>query len=153
MEEEGGTEGTEFLGEFRHTLDPKGRLILPSAYRDALSGGLVMTVGLDNCLAVYTEAGWQRVRAGLRDLRPTDRRERMFARMITSSAHPQTPDKQGRVTIPPRLREYAHLNKDVFVVGAEARIEIWDSAAWDTYRDVAMSEFANTEQAFNLGMF
>ena len=153
MEEEGGAGGNEFLGEYRHTLDPKGRLILPSAYRDALTEGLVMTVGLDNCLAVYPDSDWPRIREGLRKLRATDRRERAFARMITSSAHLETPDKQGRVTIPPRLREYARLGKDVTVVGADVRIEIWDSGAWDTYRDRAMSEFANTEQAFDLGIF
>src|SRR5687768_13939968 len=98
MDDGGGYEATEFLGEYRHTLDPKGRLILPSAYREALSEGLVMTVGLDNCLAVYPDSDWPRIREGLRKLRSTDRRERMFARMITSSAHLQEPDKQGRVT-------------------------------------------------------
>lgn len=151
MEDEGEPDGTEFLGEYRHSLDPKGRLILPSVFRDELSEGLVMAYGLDNSLAVYTPAGWVRVRAALRKLRPTDRRERMFARMVTSSAYPETPDKQGRVTIPPRLREYANLVKDVTVVGAGTRIELWDTAAWETYRNYAMGEFADTDQA-DLGL-
>jgi MraZ protein len=142
-----------FLGEFQHTLDPKGRVILPSAFREALKEGLVMTVGLDNCLTVYSVSEWQRVVEGLRSLRSTDRKERSFARMITSSAHPETPDKQGRVTIPARLRDYAHLTKDVTVVGADARVELWNSAAWDEYRDQAMTDFANTDESFNLGMF
>lgn len=145
--------GTMFLGEFQHTLDPKGRVILPSAFREALKEGLVMTVGLDNCLTVYSVSEWQRVVEGLRSLRSTDRKERSFARMITSSAHPETPDKQGRVTIPARLRDYAHLTKDVTVVGADARVELWNSAAWDEYRDQAMTDFANTDESFNLGMF
>lgn len=148
-----GVESAMFLGEFQHTLDPKGRVILPSAFREPLREGLVMTVGLDNCLTVHAVADWQRVVAGLRNLRPTDRRERSFARMITSSAHPDTPDRQGRITIPGRLREYANLTKDVTVVGADARIELWDSAAWDQYRDQAMDAFANTDEAFNLGIF
>ena len=150
---EENVEGAMFLGEFQHTLDPKGRVILPSAFREQLREGLVMTVGLDNCLTVHAVDDWQRVVAGLRNLRPTDRRERSFARMITSSAHPETPDRQGRITIPARLREYANLTRDVTVVGADARIELWDSAAWDQYRSQAMDDFANTDEAFNLGIF
>ena len=142
-----------FLGEFQHTLDPKGRVILPSAFRELLTEGLVMTVGLDNCLTVHPVADWQRVVGGLRDLRSTDRRERAFARMMTSSAHPETPDRQGRITIPARLREYAGLSKDVTVVGADSRVELWDTAAWTRYRDQAMTDFANTDEAFNLGIF
>ncbi len=141
-----------FLGEFQHTLDPKGRVILPSAFRDPLKEGLVMTVGLDNCLTVHAVADWQRVVEGLRNLRPTDRRERSFARMITSSAHPEVPDRQGRITIPARLREYANLTKDVTVVGADSRVELWNSSAWESYRDQAMRDFANTDEAFNLGI-
>ena len=146
-------ESAIFLGEFQHTLDPKGRVILPSAFRESLKEGLVMTVGLDNCLTVHPVADWQRVVAGLRGLRSTDRRERAFARMITSSAHPETPDRQGRITIPARLREYANLSKDVAVVGSDARVELWDTQAWETYRDQAMHDFANTDEAFNLGIF
>jgi MraZ protein len=142
-----------FLGEFQHTLDPKGRVILPSSFRELLQEGLVMTVGLDNCLTVHPVADWQRVVAGLRDLRSTDRRERAFARMITSSAHPETPDRQGRITIPARLRDYARLTKDVTVVGADSRVELWDAEAWAGYRDQAMQDFANTDEAFNLGIF
>ena len=142
-----------FLGEFQHTLDPKGRVILPSAFRELLSEGLVMTVGLDNCLTVHSLPDWQRVVEGLRNLRSTDRRERSFARMITSSAHPEAPDRQGRITIPGRLRAYAGLTKDVTVVGADSRVELWDSVAWDAYRNQAMNDFANTDEAFNLGIF
>ena len=142
-----------FLGEYQHTLDPKGRVILPSAFRDLLKEGLVMTVGLDNCVNVHPVADWQPFVQGLRNLRTTDARERSFARMILSSAHPETPDRQGRVTIPQRLRDYAGLSKDVTVVGNDSRVEIWDTVAWQAYRDAAMQDFANTDQAFNLGMF
>ena len=142
-----------FLGEFQHTLDPKGRVILPSAFREQLQEGLVMTVGLDNCLNVHPAADWERVVTGLRDLRATDRRERAFARMMTSSAHPETPDRQGRITIPARLRDYARLAKDVTVVGADSRVELWNAEAWAGYREQAMHDFANTDQAFNLGIF
>ena len=140
-----------FLGEYQHTLDPKGRVILPSAFREELEGGLVMTVGLDHCLAVHPLADWQRVVDSLRELRTTDRRERMFARMLTASAHPEVLDRQGRVTIPARLREYADLTKDVAVVGADSRLELWDAAAWEAYRSEAISDFAGTERPFDVG--
>jgi len=143
--------GAMFLGEYQHTLDPKGRVILPSAFRESLKEGLVMTVGLDHCVAVHPVVDWQPYVQNLRDLRSTDRRERAFVRMLLSAAHPETPDRQGRVTIPPRLRDYAKLGREVTVVGQDSRVEIWDAAAWQTYRDAAMEDFANTEQSFNLG--
>jgi MraZ protein len=142
-----------FLGEYQHTLDPKGRVILPAAFRDELAEGLVITVGLDHCLTVHPHRDWQRVLEGLRSLRATERRERMFARVMTSSAHAEQLDKQGRVTIPARLREYAGLAKDVTVVGADSRLELWDAGRWEAYRAEAMADFADTEQSFGHGIF
>jgi len=141
-----------FLGEYQHTLDPKGRVILPSAFRDELQEGVVMTVAPDHCLSVHPVSDWQRVVESLQQLRPTDSRERMFARMIRSQAHPETLDRQGRITIPARLREYAGLAKDVTVVGADERLELWDSAAWEAYREQGMAALAATDQAFDLGV-
>ena len=142
-----------FLGEYQHTLDSKGRVILPSAFREELEGGLVMTVGLDHCLTIHSRGGWEEVLEGLRALRTTDRRERMFARMLTASAQAEELDKQGRITIPARLREYANLAGNVAVIGADSRIELWNAEAWEAYREQGMDEFAATEQAFNLGIF
>lgn len=147
------TDNGMFLGEYQHSLDPKGRVIFPAAYREQLGEGLVMTVGVDNCIAVHPTAEWQRVIAGLRSLRTTDRRERMFTRMMTSMAHPDELDRQGRVTIPARLREYAGLDRDVTVVGADTKIELWDTARWEQYRDQAMHDFADTDHPFDLGGF
>ena len=140
-----------FLGEYQHTLDPKGRVILPAAFRDELGEGLVITIGMDHCLTVHPTADWRRVVEGLRALRTTDRRERMFARMLLSSAHSEALDRQGRITIPGRLRDYAALGKEVTVVGSDARIELWDTARWVAYRDQAMADFADTERPFELG--
>lgn len=140
-----------FLGEHRHTLDAKGRVILPSVFREQLQQGLVMTAWLDRCLTVHPLEGWERVIANLRNLRSTDRRERQFVRMMTSSAHQDALDRQGRVTIPARLREYAALGRDVTVVGADDRLELWDSTRWEEYRDQGMADFADTEQSFDLG--
>lgn len=155
MEVDGAAEpaddGAMFLGEHRHTLDTKGRVILPSVFREQLQEGLVMSAWLDRCLTVHTLESWQRVRRHLRSLRSTDKRERQFVRMMTSSAHQDALDRQGRVTIPARLREYAGLGREVTVVGADTRLELWDSARWDEYRDQGMAEFADTEQPFDLG--
>lgn len=142
-----------FLGEYQHALDPKGRVIFPAAYREQLQEGLVMTVGVDNCITVHPVTDWQRVVDGLRRLRTTDRRERMFTRMMTSMAHPDELDRQGRITIPSRLRAYAGLERDISVVGADTKIELWDSARWDQYRDQAMADFAGTDLPFDLGGF
>lgn len=142
-----------FLGEYQHTLDPKGRVILPAVFREHLQDGLVMTVGQDHCLTVHPTATWQTVLEGLRELRTTDRRERAFARVMTASAHPEELDRQGRITIPARLREYAGLDKDVAVVGADSRIEVWDAKRWDAYREEAMAHFADTDQPFGHGIF
>ena len=146
-------DGPTFLGEHRHTLDDKGRLILPSAFREPFAQGLVITVGMDYCLALHPSAHWPRVLEGVRSLRTTDRRERMFARTLTAYAHPQEPDRQGRIAVPPRLREYAGLRREVAVVGADARVELWDAERWDAYREEAIRDFASTEQPFDLGMF
>ncbi len=145
--------GVMFLGEFQHTLDSKGRVILPASFREDLNEGLVMTVGMDKCLTVHPVADWRRVIGGLRNLRATSAQERKFARMITSHAHPDVADRQGRITVPARLRAYARLAKDVTVVGADSRLELWDTATWDRYREQGMEEFANTEHPFNLGIF
>jgi MraZ protein len=126
-------------------------LILPSSYREQLRDGLVMTVGLDHCLTIHPLADWQRVLEGLRSLRTTDRRERMFSRMMTSSAHADALDRQGRVTVPVRLREYASLERDVTVVGVDSRVELWSTPAWERYRDAGMADFADTERPFDLG--
>ncbi len=141
-----------FLGEYQHTLDSKGRLILPSAFRQPLEEGLVLTVGQDHCLTLHPRADWQRVLEELRQLRPTDARQRMYARVVTSSAHADALDNQGRITIPPRLREYAGLTRDVAVIGADSRIELWDRDRWEDYRAQAMESFAATDQPLGEGM-
>ena len=140
-----------FLGEFQHSLDPKGRVILPSAFRDELTEGLVMTVGLDHCIEVRSAEGWKERINELRALRTTDAKERRFARMMTALAHPQQLDKQGRVSVPSRLREYAGMSKEIAVVGSDDHIELWDTNRWSDYRDQALADFANTDEAFGMG--
>ena len=140
-----------FLGEYQHTLDPKGRVILPSAFRDELEDGLVVTVGPDRCLVVHPTADWARRIDELRQLRTTSAEERAYVRVVTASAHPGELDRTGRITLPGRLREYAGLTKDVTVVGADQRLELWDTSRWESYRDRAMDTFADLSQPFALG--
>jgi MraZ protein len=116
-----------FLGEHQHSLDAKGRVILPARFRDQLEGGAVMAKALDGCLAVYPNAEFAQVAARLNDARNRGARERQAARTFFAGAVEITPDKQGRVAIPPTLREYAALDRDVIVAGNFDHIELWDA--------------------------
>jgi MraZ protein len=122
-----------FLGTHRPRLDEKGRLFLPAKYRDELAGGLVITKGQERCLYVFPPAEFQRLTEALRSTPVTAKTVRDYSRVFFASASDETPDKQGRVTIPPGLRDYAALVKDCVVIGANTRLEIWDAAAWEAY--------------------
>lgn len=143
----------EFLGFHHHSMDTKGRLVLPAPHRKLLEEGLVMTIGFENCLTVHTLDDWKVVRASLRSLQTNDRQQRQFARMIASHAERTTLDKQGRVTIPQRLRQYAQLSKDCTVVGAEKHAEIWDAERWEDYSRRSLEDIADTDTTFNIGIF
>lgn len=130
-----------FLGTHSPRLDDKGRVILPSKFREPLAGGLVLTKGQDRCVVVWTTEGFAEYAARLRAASMTSERARGFTRVFFSSAFDDTPDKQGRVTIPTPLREYAGLDRELIVVGADTRVEIWDGQAWADY-------LATQEQAF-----
>ena len=122
-----------FLGEHTHSLDAKGRVILPARFRDQLEGGAVMAKGLDGCLTVYPTAEFvERVARNLQEARARGAKERQAARAVFSSAIEITPDKQGRVAIPQHLREYAALDRDVIVAGSYDHIEIWDAQRFRT---------------------
>ena len=116
-----------FLGEYQHSLDAKGRVILPARFRAQLEGGAVMARALDGCLAVYPIAEFDRVARKLQEARERGPRERQAARSFFSGAENFTPDAQGRAAIPPHLREYAGLDREVIVSGGFDRIEIWDA--------------------------
>ena len=118
-----------FLGEYQHTLDAKGRVILPARFRDQLAGGAVIAK-LDGCLAVYPLEEWNDVANEVREIAKRGHAERQAARAFFAGAAEIEPDKQGRVAIPTNLREYARLERDVVVTGAFSRIEIWDSSVW-----------------------
>ncbi|HEX4776848.1 MAG TPA: division/cell wall cluster transcriptional repressor MraZ [Acidimicrobiia bacterium] len=134
-----------FLGEFQHSLDAKGRVILPAEFRDDLAEGAVITRGLDGCLSVYPREEFEAMAESVRDKSRRGDRERRAARTFFASAKPVQPDKQGRVAIPQNLREFAALERDVMVVGVDVRVELWDAQRWRDQdvagqRDLAAAE-------------
>ena len=124
-----------FIGEYQHTLDIKGRVIIPSRFREDLGDGFVMTKGLDNCLFLYPRNEWSILEEKLKTLPLTNRDARAFIRFFFSGATECIIDKQGRVLIPSNLREHSKLDKDVVVIGVSTRMEIWSKEEWDSYND------------------
>ena len=119
-----------FRGEYNHALDTKGRLIVPSKFRDALGDTFIVTKGLDGCLFMYEMEGWKVLEAKLQALPLTNANARKFTRFMLGGAIECEVDKQGRILLPANLREFAHLSKDVTLVGVGGRIEIWDKEAY-----------------------
>jgi MraZ protein len=131
-----------FLGTYTPRLDEKGRLFLPAKFRDQLAEGLVLTKGQERCLYVFARAEFERRAAMLESAPLTAKAVRDYGRVFFSSATDDVADKQGRVTVPPGLRDYAGLHKECTVIGANNRIEIWDTASWDAYLSAQEEAFA-----------
>lgn len=119
------------MGEYNHTIDAKGRLIVPAKFREPLGAEFVVTKGLDGCLFVYPDAEWKKFEEKLRSLPLTDPNARKFSRFFLAGAAPCELDKQGRILLPAVLREFAGLEKDVVLAGLGSRVEIWSKEAWD----------------------
>ncbi len=132
-----------FLGTHTPRLDDKGRIFLPAKFRDELSEGLVVTRGQERCLYVWPSAEFRRFTETMRETPVTNKRGRDFMRMLFAGASAETADKQGRVTLPPMLREYAGLDRECVVIGAYTRVEIWDAEAWNAYSTEQESAFAD----------
>ena len=125
-----------FLGTHSPKLDEKGRLFLPAKYREELARGLVLTKGQERCVYVFPVAEFERITEALKASQAspvTAKAVRDYSRVFFASASDEMPDKQGRVTIPQALRDYAGLQRDCAVIGANTRLEIWDEAAWTAY--------------------
>lgn len=140
-----------FLGEHQHTLDAKGRVILPARFRERLAGGLVLAPSQERCIDVFPTAAFERRVEELRRVPREDSRARAYLRVFLAGAHPETPDSQGRITIPARLREYAQLDKELSVNGADETVQIWDRQLWEAYRDQAEAAFADLDGPFSFG--
>ncbi|MDA8580019.1 division/cell wall cluster transcriptional repressor MraZ [Pontimonas sp.] len=135
-----------FLGTHAPKLDDKGRLILPARFREELSNGVVLTRGQERCLYVFTNQDFTTHVERLRETPLTSKPGRDFLRLFLSGASSEVPDKQNRITIPPALREYAGLERDLTVIGAGNRAEIWSTSAWDQYYSEREQAFSETEE-------
>ncbi|WP_204517040.1 division/cell wall cluster transcriptional repressor MraZ [Brevibacillus fulvus] len=131
-----------FMGEFQHSIDEKGRLIIPAKFREELGSSFVITRGLDQCLFVYPMDEWKALEERLKSLPFTKADARAFTRFFFSGAAECEWDKQGRVNIPTNLRDHAKLVKECVVIGVSSRVEIWSKEEWENY-------FNQSEGSFN----
>lgn len=138
-----------FIGEFQHNLDSKGRIAVPAKFRNKLTGGAIVTRGLDHCLFVFSNKDWEILAQKLIALPLAQANSRAFARLMLAGAVEAESDKQGRILIPDYLREYAGLKKQITIAGLYNRIEIWDSESWKQYK--TKTESASDEIAEKLG--
>jgi len=135
-----------FLGTHTPRLDDKGRMFLPAKFRERLAGGLVVTRGQERCLYVFPMAEFERIATQMQDTPTTSRAVRDYQRVFLSGASDEIPDRQGRVTIPATLRDYAGLSHECTVIGAGARVEVWDSTAWNSYLEQTEQTFADQSE-------
>jgi MraZ protein len=141
------------LGTHTPKLDEKGRVILPSKFRDDLGPGVVITRGQERCLYVFSTAEFERVYERIREAPLTNKQARDFQRMFLSGASAEKPDSQNRVTIPPHLRTYAGLERDLVVTGVGAHAEVWNADAWNSYAESNEDTYSDMEQEVIPGLF
>ncbi len=140
-----------FMGEYNHTVDAKGRLIVPSKFREQLGDEFVVTKGLDGCLFVYENTEWKALEEKLHALPLTNANARKFSRFFLAGATTCEVDKQGRILLPAVLREFAGIDKEAVLVGVGSRIEIWNRDTWNksnTYDD--MEEIAENMEGLGI---
>lgn len=135
-----------FLGEYQHSLDDKSRITIPAKFRDGLGASFVMTRGLDACLFVYPRDDWNIMEQKLRTMPLSRSDARQFIRFLFSGAAELDLDKQGRVLIPSKLREYAGITENCVVIGVGTRVEIWDANKWQSYSETAADSFGDLAQ-------
>ncbi|WP_125615607.1 division/cell wall cluster transcriptional repressor MraZ [Specibacter cremeus] len=134
-----------FLGTHSPRLDEKGRIILPAKFREELAGGLVLTRGQEHCIYIFSAREFEKVHEQMRSAPISNRQARDYIRVFLSGASDEVPDKQGRVTIPATLRAYAGLDRELAVIGAGNRAEIWDATAWADYLAEQEKSFSETD--------
>jgi len=136
-----------FMGEYRHNLDAKGRIIIPARFRDELGPVIVLTRGLDGCIAVYTRTQWQNVLDQLSRLPSTKREARQYVHFMTAKAAECEIDGQGRVLIPLSLAEEVKIDKECVVLGINDHVEIWSRPLWDSYYKAASTSIEDVAEA------
>lgn len=139
-----------FMGEYHHTIDEKGRIIIPSKFREDLGEKFIITRGIENCLFVYSLSSWEKITNKLESLPFTKKDARQFVRFFLSGATTAEFDKQGRVNITSPLISYANLQKDCVVIGTGDRLEIWSQEDWNAFFESASSNMSDiAENLFN----
>ncbi|MCR4600271.1 MAG: division/cell wall cluster transcriptional repressor MraZ [Clostridia bacterium] len=141
-----------FSGTYQHSIDQKGRIIIPARFREALSHGFVLTRGLDKCLFIYPASEWEAFSAKLNSIPMTMKEGRSFKRYFFANAVECQLDKQGRVTIPPVMRGFAGIDKDLVTIGVNERIEVWSKDEWESYNDVEIDDELIAEKFADLGI-
>ena len=134
-----------FIGEFSHNVDEKGRVAIPAKFRGKISGGAIITRGLDRCLFVFTKIDWEKLAGKLIELPLAQANSRAFVRLMLSGASDVKLDIQGRILVPDYLRKYAGVKKAVKVIGVYNRMEVWDEKNWEAYK--SKTESASDEIA------
>ncbi len=141
-----------FIGEYRHSLDEKGRVIVPVKYREKLGETFILTKGLDGCLFIYPFSEWTLFEQKLKQLPLTNTQARKFVRFFLSGAIECSTDKQGRILIPNNLRVYSEIEKDIVFIGMSTRIEVWAINRWSTYNEEEFSAETIAGQMEELGI-
>lgn len=136
------------MNQFQHTLDDKGRVILPARHRERLLSGLVITRGMDRCLDVWPIGEFEKRVEEVASRPMESKQARRRQRMLLSGAHDDVPDSQGRIVIPSVLREYAGLERELVIVGMRNKVEIWDRTRWEQEQLEAEDDFAETDEAY-----
>ena len=122
-----------FYGKFQHTIDPKGRVIIPAAFREDIKLKLMIAKGLEECLFIFSMEQWDEIYTKLKALPFSDIKARDITRFFFSSASVCELDGNSRILVPPELRGYAGLEKDIIIIGVGTRAEVWNKAKWETY--------------------
>ncbi|MFN8127028.1 MAG: division/cell wall cluster transcriptional repressor MraZ [Candidatus Nanopelagicales bacterium] len=141
------------LGTHTPRLDDKGRVVLPAKFREELAGGVVLTKGQDRCVVLWPAEEFEKYATRLNEASRADAAVRSYLRVLFSGAFDQVPDKQGRISLPQGLRDYAGLDRDVVVAGNGATAEIWNVPAWDAYLTAQEESFSGLGEEVVPGLF
>lgn len=132
------------IGEYSHNLDPKGRVFMPAKFREELGEKFIASRGIGQCLFVFSEESWSEFTGKLKNIPITDQKAQVFLRMLFASATECEPDKQGRILLPARLRDYAGMEKEVVAIGVMSRVELWSKEVWEKYNADASGDYEET---------
>ncbi len=135
----------QFTGEYEHTLDSKGRVILPAKCRESFSSGIYISKAPEYSLQVWSTVEFHKHLETIQEWQTGDKKRRRYVRAFTSGAYQDTPDSQGRITVPPKLRTYAKLDRELMIIGVGTKLEIWDRASWTEFIAGADEDFADQD--------